>query len=124
MTDTEAVQDVLQQLYTAWADNDAEAFAALYTEDGTIIMPGVFHDGRPAILDFWKAAFADRMKGSRGVDEPQSVRIVGGNTAIMISKGGIVMAGQDEPARVVRATWVLTKQDGRWLIAAYSNAPE
>ena len=29
--DTDAVRDVLQRIYAAWADNDADAFAALYT---------------------------------------------------------------------------------------------
>jgi uncharacterized protein (TIGR02246 family) len=42
-TDIEAVRDVLRQAYGAWADNDAGAFAALYTDDATVVMPGVFH---------------------------------------------------------------------------------
>jgi hypothetical protein len=44
--DRTAVRDVLQELYAAWADNDADAFAALYLDDATVVMPGVFHQGR------------------------------------------------------------------------------
>jgi uncharacterized protein (TIGR02246 family) len=39
----------------------------------------------------------------------------------VISEGGIVFPGQDSvPSEgMVRATWVLAKRDGRWLVAAY-----
>jgi hypothetical protein len=39
------------------------------------------------------------------------------------SVGGVILAGQDDVMRLVRATWALTRQDGDWLIAAYANAP-
>jgi uncharacterized protein (TIGR02246 family) len=71
------------------------------------------------------AGFQGRLKGSKAVDEPVDFRFVGEDTAIVISKAGILMAGEtDVPAeREVHATWVLTKQDGAWLVAAYANAP-
>jgi uncharacterized protein (TIGR02246 family) len=70
-------------------------------------------------------AFAGPLKGSRGIDDPYDIRIVGTDTAIVVSKTGIILAGErDLPAERERfATWVLFKQDGRWLIAAYANAP-
>ncbi|HZE30877.1 MAG TPA: SgcJ/EcaC family oxidoreductase [Actinoallomurus sp.] len=124
-TDTDAVRDVLQRIYAAWADNDADAFAALYTEDATVVMPRVFKRGRTAVRDHMAGGFAGPLKGSRGVDDPQDIRVIGTDTAIVVSRGGIVMAGEREvPAeREVLATWVLAKRDGRWLIAAYANAP-
>jgi uncharacterized protein (TIGR02246 family) len=124
-TDTEAVRDVLQRIYTAWADNDANAFAALYTEDATVVMPRVFKRGRTAVRDHMAGGFAGPLKGSRGVDDPQDIRVIGTDTAIVVSTAGIIMAGEHEvPAeREVRATWVLSKRDGRWLVAAYANAP-
>jgi len=39
--DDRAVRAVLQAVYAAWADNDADAFAALYVEDATVVHPGV-----------------------------------------------------------------------------------
>jgi uncharacterized protein (TIGR02246 family) len=58
------------------------------------------------------------------VDEPQDIRIVG-DTAIVVSKAAILFAGEQEvPAeRERRATWVLSKQDDRWLVSAYTNTP-
>lgn len=119
------VTTVLQGLYAAWAAGDADAFAELYREDATVVMPGVFHCGRSAVRDFMAAGFAGPLKGSRGVDEPQDVRVLNANTAVIVSRAGIIMAGEEEvPADRARlATWVLSKEDGRWLVAAYTNTP-
>lgn len=118
------IRDLLTSLYAAWADNDAEAFAALYTENATVVMPGVFHQGRAAVREYMGAAFAGPLKGSRGVDEPQDVRVEG-DTAIVVSRAGILFAGEESlPTERERiATWVLTRAAGSWSVAAYSNAP-
>lgn len=125
MDDISDVREVLGQMYAAWADNDADAFAKLYTDDATVVTTGVFHQGSAALRDFMAGAFAGPFKGSRAVDDPQDIRVLGGNTAIVVSRAGIIMAGEEEvPAERERfATWVLSKQDGRWLVAAYANAP-
>ncbi|GAA4305470.1 uncharacterized protein (TIGR02246 family) [Actinomadura luteofluorescens] len=123
-SDETAVREVFDRLYKAWGDGDADAFADLYAEDATVVMPGVFNRGREAVRDFMAAGFAGPLKGSRGVDEPEDVR-VHGDTAIVVSKAGIIMAGEQEvpPERERVATWVLSRRDGRWLVAAYANAP-
>ena len=43
----------------------------------------------------------------------------------MISEGGIIFPGQDAVASegLIRATWVLVRRDGNWLIASYHNSP-
>jgi uncharacterized protein (TIGR02246 family) len=71
------------------------------------------------------AGFAGPLKGSRVLDEPQSVRFLGSDTAVVITEGGVLMAGQTElPAeRLVRATWVLAKRNKQWYVAAYQNSP-
>ena len=118
------VRALFTDLYAAWADNDADAFASFYRDDATVVMPGVRHLGKSAIRDSMAAGFEGPLKGSKAVDEPVDFRILG-DTAIVISKAGILMAGEtDVPAeREATATWALTRQDGRWLIAAYANAP-
>ncbi len=66
------------------------------------------------------------LKGSRVIDQPQDVRFLDQDTAIVISEGGIVFSGQNAvPSEgTVRATWVLAKRDDRWHVAAshYSAA--
>jgi uncharacterized protein (TIGR02246 family) len=124
-TPTESVLNVIKSVYDAWAANDADAFAALYTEDATVVQPGIHKKNRGDIRTTMAAWFAGPLKGSRVLDEPQSVRLLGSEAAIVIAEGGILMAGQHEvpPERWVRATWVLTQQDGRWSVAAYQNSP-
>ncbi|MES9602574.1 SgcJ/EcaC family oxidoreductase [Actinomadura sp. NPDC000929] len=123
-SDEKAVHEVFERLYQAWGDGDADAFADLYVEDATVVMPGVFNRGREAVRGFMAAAFEGPLKGSRGVDEPRDVRVYG-DTAIVVSRAGIIMAGEQEfpPKRERLATWVLSRRDGRWLVAAYANAP-
>ncbi|WP_116951689.1 SgcJ/EcaC family oxidoreductase [Jiangella endophytica] len=123
-SDVGAVRAVLQEIYAAWSAGDADAFAALYTEDATVTMRGVVQRGRAAVRDHMAAGFAGPLRGSQGVDTPQDVRI-DGDTAIVVSRAGILFAGETElPAdRAVLATWVLLRRDGRWRIAAYANTP-
>lgn len=124
-TDEASVRDVLAKLYTAWADGDADAFAALYRDDATVVLPGVFNRGRDQIRNHMSAGFQGPLKGSRGIDEPQDIRIIDGHTAIVTSMAGILMASETElPTERERyATWILTQHDGSWQIAAYTNTP-
>jgi uncharacterized protein (TIGR02246 family) len=122
--DTAGVHATLAQVYAAWAANDADAFAALYLDDATVVMPGVVHRGSAAVRDHMAAGFAGPLRGSRGIDEPQDVRVLG-DTAIVVSRAGILMAGEQDlpPERAVLATWVFARRTGRWMIAAYTNTP-
>lgn len=123
-TEEAVVRSVLEAAYNAWAANDADAFAALYTDDATIVLPGTFHSGREAIRQYMAFGFAGPMKGTRPVDTPQNVRIINGDTGIVVSESVILFAGEEDAPRerYRRATWVVTKQDGEWLIDAYHNA--
>jgi uncharacterized protein (TIGR02246 family) len=124
-TDDSAVRAVLDSVYAAWANNDADAFVTNYTEDATSILPGSYRETREMIRDRMAASFAGPLKGSRVIDEVQSVRFLGDDGAVVVSKSGVLMAGEtDVPGeRWVMATWVLAKRDGKWLLAAYHNCP-
>ena len=73
-TDRQAIRDVLADLYTAWAAGDAEAFVADYTEDATVVQPGVYKKDREEIRTTMAAAFAGPLSGSRATDHPSSIR--------------------------------------------------
>jgi uncharacterized protein (TIGR02246 family) len=123
--DRKAILDVLARLYQAWEAGDAEAFAAGYTEDASVIQPGVYEKDREEIRANIAAAFAGPLKGSRAASHPVNVRFLAGDTAIVVSEDGILFPGQDAVAkeRLVRATWVLVRRDGGWRIASYHNSP-
>jgi uncharacterized protein (TIGR02246 family) len=124
-TPADDVYQVIRAVYDAWAANDANAFAALYTEDATVVQPGIHKRNREDIRTTMAAGFAGPLKGSTALDQPQSVRLIGSDAAIVITEGGILMAGETElpSERMVRATWVLSKVDGQWYVAAYQNSP-
>jgi uncharacterized protein (TIGR02246 family) len=124
-TDRQAIRDVLASLYKAWEAGDAEAFVADYTEDATVVQPGVYKKDREEVRTTMAAAFAGPLSGSRAVDHPSSIRFVTGDTAIVISEGGIIFPGQDAVASegTVRASWVMVRRDGSWRIASYHNSP-
>jgi uncharacterized protein (TIGR02246 family) len=122
-TEARAVRDVLAATVAAWAANDADAFADLYSPDATVVVQGgVFLRGREELRDFMAAGFAGPRKGTRSVDEQESVRVFG-DTAVVVSRSGVLMPGEQAvpPERLRRATWTLARHDGWWLVEAYHN---
>ena len=86
---TDSVVSVIHAVYDAWADGDADTFAKLYTDDATVVQPGIYKRNNDDIRTTMAAAFAGPLKGSRVLDEPQSVRFLGPDTAVVITEGGI-----------------------------------
>ncbi|MFF4214496.1 SgcJ/EcaC family oxidoreductase [Streptomyces sp. NPDC001796] len=125
LQDETAISTVLEALYKAWEANDADAFVADYTEDATAILPGSFRQGREGIRQSMAGGFAGPLKGTKTYNKQIGVRFLGQDGAIVVSESGILFPGETElPAeRLVYATWVLEKRDGRWLIAGYHNSP-
>jgi uncharacterized protein (TIGR02246 family) len=125
ISDDSAIRRALDAVYAAWAGNDADAFVLPYADDATAILPGSYLADKEAIRATMAAVFAGPLKGSRATHEVQSVRFPGPGTAIVISQGAVLYAGQTEPAPQTqsRETWVLAKQDGNWLVEAFHNCP-
>jgi uncharacterized protein (TIGR02246 family) len=123
--DRQAILDVLAGLYKAWEANDAEAFVADYTDDASVVQPGVYKKDREEIRTTMAAGFAGPLSGSRATDRPADIRFLTDDTAIVISEGGIIFSGQDAVTSegLVRVTWVLVRRDGGWRIASYHNSP-
>ena len=120
----QAVRDVLTDTMKAWEAHDADAFVERYTPDATVVLSGgVYLNGREAVRSFMANAFAGRLGGSRAIDEPESVR-VSGDTAVVVSRAGILYPGEQELTtdHLRRATWTLTRHDGWWLVEAYANS--
>jgi uncharacterized protein (TIGR02246 family) len=124
--DDRAVLAVLDRVYAAWADNDADAFVAPYAERATALLPGTYLGDREAIHATMADMFAGSLKGSSAIHEVQSVRFIGADAAIVVNKGAILLAGQIEPAAESRAleTWVLGRENGAWRVETFHNSPE
>jgi uncharacterized protein (TIGR02246 family) len=123
--DTAAVAGVPGRIVAAWAGHDAGAFADVFTEDGTMILPGLYLKGRQAIRDFMVEAFQGAYNGTQVTGQPIDLRFLTPDSALVVTQGGVLSAGQTELSaeELIRATWVIARVDGEWQLAAYHNCP-
>ena len=123
--DQAAVAHIPKRIIAAWESHDADAFAAVFTENATMILPGVFRKGRDEIRAFMSNAFAGPYRGTRVTGTPVNVEFFDGEHGVLITRGGVLAPGETEvaPERAVTASWVVVKRDGHWQLAAYQNSP-
>jgi uncharacterized protein (TIGR02246 family) len=120
-----ALAAVPQGIVKAWAAHDADAFAKVFVEDGTMTMPGVFCKGHEEIRAFMAAGFENAYKGTQVTGSPLDLVILDDQAAVLITEGGVMRPGETEVAadQAIRAYWVVVKRDGEWRLAAYQNTP-
>ncbi|MEV6694546.1 SgcJ/EcaC family oxidoreductase [Micromonospora sp. NPDC051196] len=116
---------VTARMVAAWAAHDADKFAELFAEDGTLILPGVYCQGRAAIRDFMAKAYAGPYRGTTVTGKPIGLKPLGPGAVALLTEGGVIAAGADELAAkdAIRASWILVKRDGAWVLAVYQNCP-
>ncbi|MFI7545131.1 SgcJ/EcaC family oxidoreductase [Actinoplanes sp. NPDC049599] len=126
VADHAAVATLPNRIVQAWADQDPAAFAEVFTDDGTMILPGVFLRGRDEIRAFMGEAFAGPYQGTRVTGDPIGLRFLDGDVAILHTDGGVLRGADPKVADgdAVRAAWLVVKQDGTWRLAAYQNSPK
>ncbi|SRR6266566_1956671 len=124
-SDQAAIAAIPQRVVAAWAAHDANAFAGVFTEDGTMILPGLYLKGQGAIRSHMAAAFEGEYKGTRVTGQPIDLKVLGAGAAALITHGGVLAPGESEPSdeSAIRASWVVVKKDGQWRLALYQNSP-
>jgi uncharacterized protein (TIGR02246 family) len=120
-----AVATLPARIVAAWAVHDADAFADVFTEDGSMILPGSYRKGRSEIRAFMADGFAGPYRGTRVTGEPVDLRFIDDGVAVLITQGGVLAPGEAEVAeeRRIRAIWLAVNRDGRWRLAHYQNSP-
>jgi len=123
--DQAAVAVIPQRMLAAWAHQDAASIADLFTDDGTLILPGIFRQGRQDIKEYFADAFAGPYAGTQVVGKPVGLRFIGPDAALLLSSGGVLAAGETEvsAAQAIRASWLVVRTEGQWRLAAYQNTP-
>jgi uncharacterized protein (TIGR02246 family) len=113
------------RMVASWAAHDAEAFADLFTEDGTLILPGVYKKGRDEIRAFMAAGYVGPYQGTRVTGTPLDIKPLAPGAVALLTMGGVIAAGATELSdkAAIRASWILVKRDGRWQLAVYQNCP-
>src|SRR6266545_3001325 len=120
-----SVAALAQRFLAAWAYQDADGVADLFTEDGTLVLPGLIFQGRQEIREYFKDAFANKYSGTQVVGKPISLRFFGPDVALLLSAGGVLAPGESEVSdgQAIRASWFVVRTDGEWKLAAYQNCP-
>ena len=121
----EAVLAVFETMSDAWAVRDASRFAACYAEEATVIGPGIYLRGMDDIQVSMAAAFAGPLKDSTRPHSVRSVRLLSGDTAVVVTRSVTLLSGEAQapPERQHLVTWVLARRDGRWLVEANHLSP-
>ena len=122
--DDAAVRAVFDQVYAAFAANDADAYVTAYTDTVSCVMPGAYLPGRDALHAAMKQLFAGPLAGARGTFDIQSIRYLGSDVAVVISRGVVLLAGQTTDADPWLDTWVLSRDGDSWLVASFHSCPE
>jgi uncharacterized protein (TIGR02246 family) len=121
--DEYAVLALFDATSLAWRDGDAAEFVGRYAEDATVILPGVHLRGRADIRQAMGEAFAGPLKGTKRIHTPQSIRFVGADVAVAVTRSVTQFPGESEaaPERWDLVTWTLVRRDGEWFVEAYPS---
>ncbi|HEX5503223.1 MAG TPA: SgcJ/EcaC family oxidoreductase [Thermomicrobiales bacterium] len=120
--DEAAVRVLVQRMNDAWGD--ADAFAAVFTEDADyVVFDGTHLRGRRAIAEAHRPLFERFLKGSRLVAEPPAVRFLAPDVALVHGMGAILRARQRRPSRgrLSVQTLVAVKGEDGWRLTAFQN---
>lgn len=122
--DEVAVRSTLDGVIAAWADNDGDAFAKHFAEHATIVtVEGLYCKDREPIRQLLTMLYNGPFKGSKVFQRVEDLRLITPDVAVAVCWNGILMGGLSElpPEENRRATYVLSKQDGKWYVEAFEN---
>jgi uncharacterized protein (TIGR02246 family) len=120
-----AIASLSQQVVAAWAYADADGFAAVFTPDATMILPGVMLTGQDAIRAYMAEAFAGVYQDTQVTGRPLAMRFLTSDVCLMLTMGGVLAPGESEPTpqSAIRASWLAVRTADGWRLAAYQNTP-
>ncbi len=124
-SDEAAIRQVVQQLQDGWAAKDGKAFAAPFTPDADyVVVDGARAVGREAIEKGHTGIFSTFLKDSSNVATVKSIRFLRPDVAVVHAVWDLeVRANGKTEKRRAMSTMVMTKDGGKWSIAAFQNTP-
>lgn len=119
-----AIHAVPERIVRAWARNDANAVAAVFTRDTDFVVgDGTFLRSRAELRRYLAAGFDGFLSGARVTAPVASVRCLSRDVGVVHTLGGILLPGEQEvpPERQGIQVFVVTKHGGQWLVDVYQN---
>lgn len=120
-----AVLTVPIRIQDAWLHNDADAFARVFADNGSLLMQDRQLRGRDEIHAYMAAGFAGPLRGASVKGWPLSVTFLHDDAAVLVTEGGIRMAGETETQRErqIRAVWVVVREGDDWRLVSHQSSP-
>lgn len=121
--DREAVRAAMQAFVKTFETRDPKALASLWTEGGEFRnVDGLEIRGRDALLKGFTEFFA-RTPEVKAELSPETLRFLSRDVAI--EEGSVIVRkGPSKSAPKARYSVMLTREEGRWLLASLDESPE
>lgn len=123
--DEAAIRKIVQQVQDGWNAHDGKAFAAPFAADADyVVVNGMYIKGREDIEKGHVQIFTTFYKDSRNVATIKSIRFLRPDVAVAHVEWNLEfkMNGESRKGHAIN-TMVLTKEGGKWSIAAFQNTP-
>ncbi|MBF6334302.1 SgcJ/EcaC family oxidoreductase [Nocardia abscessus] len=123
-TDEARIRALFEDLMQAWTDNDAEAYAGLFTDDSDYVSyDGTRATGRAEHQHNHDKLFRGVLAGSALVGELESIRFVTPDVAILHGTASVLMPWRSRlpERRRSRQTLVLVRASEGWRVTAIHN---
>jgi uncharacterized protein (TIGR02246 family) len=123
--DEAAVRQIVKQLENAWNARDGKALAAPFAADADyVVINGMYVKGRESIEKGHQGIFDTVYKDSTNIGTVKSVRFLRPDVAIVHVEWNLtVRSGGKETTGRAMNTIFMTKDEGKWSIAAFHNTP-
>jgi uncharacterized protein (TIGR02246 family) len=124
--DEKAVLTVPQRIQDAWLRNDADVFADVFAENGSLLLQDNQLVSREEIRGYLRASFVGVLKGAHVHGWPLEVEFLTPDVAIVVTEGGIIRPGESEsaPENQIRAVWVIARRaTGELSLISHQSSP-
>jgi uncharacterized protein (TIGR02246 family) len=121
--DESAIKQIVQQVQDAWNAHDGKAFAAPFAPDADyVVVNGMKIKGREAIEKGHIQIFTTIYKDSHNLGTVKSIRFLRPDVAVVHIEWNLEVRPGGEKGQAMN-TMVMTKENGKWHIAAFHNTP-
>lgn len=121
--DAAAIRSIIEELEKAWTAGDAEAWSKHVADDVDFtVWNGRYIKGREGVTAGHRQIFSTIYKDTKQKLDVRSIRFLRDDVAVVHLKGSVVKKTAEFPeAPQVAPVMIMTKQNGRWLIAVFHN---
>ena len=125
--DSAAIKQSVAAFTDAWNRHDPHAVAMLYVPDGDFSSTqGLASHGAKELEEHYNSIFGTFLKSAHRMDVVKSVRFITPTIAEVDidwqMTGAKTPDGADAPPRKGLLDWVMTKQNGQWMITVYHES--